>query len=89
MIGAHSVGAFSGPLSKELLVVAAGLFIVWAMPNTQQILGRQSEGDVDFPSLMPRLRWQPTALASLAIMLLLCASILMLDSSGTFLYFQF
>ena len=63
--------------------------IIWAMPNTQEILKQVPHDETPRPSLIPWLNWQPTAAWSVGLMLLFCASILMLDSSTSFLYFQF
>jgi alginate O-acetyltransferase complex protein AlgI len=64
-------------------------FICWAMPNTQEILNQLPEGYIRLPSLLPRWSWRMTPAWSAAIMFLFCASILLLDSSTRFLYFQF
>jgi alginate O-acetyltransferase complex protein AlgI len=91
MAGLH--GAHTGSVhsfATKLMVIGACLFLVWAMPNTQQIMGQTDEHDSKpFPSLFPWLRWYPTMSWSLGLTVLLCSSILMLDSSTSFLYFQF
>ena len=63
------------------------LFIVWAMPNTQEILGQQE--DDRSGSLLPNLRWTPSLAWSCGLTALFCLTILMLDASKRFLYFQF
>jgi len=90
MVGLH--GTSSGPLRSfagGAAYVAAALFVVWAMPNTQEILGQITHDTIRLPSLLPRFYWKPTAIWSIVLMILFCASILMLDTTGSFLYFQF
>ncbi len=105
MFGAHGIGpAFNGnPLLQEIprtsvfltkistaaVAIAACLVVVWGMPNTQEILGQLTRDTVRLPSLLSRLIWRPTAAWSLALMVLFCLSLLMLDTSSRFLYFQF
>ena len=69
--------------------LAACSFIVWALPNTQEILGQTPHDHVRYPSLLPRLFWRPTAAWSLSLTSVLCMVLLMLDASTRFLYFQF
>jgi alginate O-acetyltransferase complex protein AlgI len=90
MVGFH--GLSSQPLSSfagGAAYTLTGLFIVWALPNTQEILGQITHDSVRLPSLLPRLNWRPTAIWSIGLMILFCASILMLDTTKSFLYFQF
>jgi alginate O-acetyltransferase complex protein AlgI len=105
MVGAHGTGpSLNGnPLVQEIprtsvfltrtvpaIVASAFCFlIVWGMPNTQEILGRIGRDEVRLPSLLPRLQWRSSALWSLAVTVLFCLSILMLDTTTRFLYFQF
>ncbi len=69
--------------------LSACFFIVWALPNTQEILNQMPKDHVRHPSILPRLLWRPTALWSLGLTAVLCMAILMLDASTRFLYFQF
>ena len=69
--------------------LAACFFIVWALPNTQEILNQMPKDHVRHPSLLPRLYWRPTAVWSIGLTGVLCMAILMLDASTRFLYFQF
>jgi alginate O-acetyltransferase complex protein AlgI len=64
-------------------------FIVWGLPNTQEILGQLPKEAKRFPSVLPHLRWRPNAAWSLGLAGVLCVVILMLDASTRFLYFQF
>jgi D-alanyl-lipoteichoic acid acyltransferase DltB (MBOAT superfamily) len=105
MAGAHGIGPqFNGnsllqeiPRTSVFLTkfttaaaaIAACFVIVWGMPNTQEILGQLTRDTVRLPSLLSRLMWRPSAAWSLALMVLFCLSILMLDTSTRFLYFQF
>lgn len=76
------------PLSTAV-ALAGCFFIVWAMPNTQEILGQELPESTPLPTLLPRLRWRPTAAWSIGLTLLFSASILLLDAGASFLYFQF
>ncbi|HEY4381375.1 MAG TPA: MBOAT family O-acyltransferase [Acidobacteriaceae bacterium] len=84
-----SVSRFMVHESSAIATLAICFFIVWALPNTQEILGQLPRDQVRKPSLLPRLTWRPSALWSFGITLLLCAAILLLDASTRFLYFQF
>ena len=77
---------------KVLLMMAAGYFICWFMPNTQQIMSRFE------PSLHPelvqaqgwvRIFWKPTLGWALALGYLLFVALFRLQAPSTFLYFQF
>jgi alginate O-acetyltransferase complex protein AlgI len=105
MIGAHGIGPslHGNPLLQEIprtslfltrsitAVAACALcfLIVWGTPNTQEILGQLARDEVRLPSLLPRLKWRSTFAWSLAVTVFFCLSILMLDTSTRFLYFQF
>ncbi|WP_263352868.1 MBOAT family O-acyltransferase [Acidicapsa acidisoli] len=105
MVGLHGAGpAYLGsawnheiPSSSPMLRTPAGalitvafcLFAVWALPNTQEILGQVGPETVRLPSLLPKLAWRPTAVWCIALTGLFAFAILMLDASASFLYFQF
>jgi alginate O-acetyltransferase complex protein AlgI len=90
MAGLHHHAADGGiALRMPLLELALVYFIVWAMPNTQDILCQREHGTERLPSILTGFQWQPSFAWSLALTILFCASILMFDSSGSFLYFQF
>jgi alginate O-acetyltransferase complex protein AlgI len=105
MIGMHGTGPSldGNPLLQEIprtsvfltrtgpAIFASALcfLIVWGMPNTQEILGKIARDEVRLPSLLPDLAWGATATWSLAVTVLFCLSILMLDTTTRFLYFQF
>jgi D-alanyl-lipoteichoic acid acyltransferase DltB (MBOAT superfamily) len=82
----------AGPLSRllpsyTLPMVLVGLFIVWFMPNTQEILGQDGysirEGFIRWMS------WKPTLAWSVIVGILFVVALLYVDSAATFLYFQF
>jgi alginate O-acetyltransferase complex protein AlgI len=83
------ISSFLTHARSATLAVLGCFFICWAMPNTQEILNQLPEGYIRLPSLLPRWSWRMTPAWSAAIMFLFCASILLLDSSTRFLYFQF
>ena len=75
--------------STTLAALAFCFFVIWATPNTQEIVGQAGKDHVASPSLLPRFRWRVNALWSLGVTGLFCACILLLDASTRFLYFQF
>jgi alginate O-acetyltransferase complex protein AlgI len=105
MIGMHGIGPSldGNPLMQEIprtsvfltrtgpAIFASALcfLIVWGMPNTQEILGKIARDEVRLPSLLPHLKWRATATWSVVVTILFCLSILMLDTTTRFLYFQF
>jgi alginate O-acetyltransferase complex protein AlgI len=105
MVGAHGIGVpfNQTPFLQEIPRTSASLsnfttavavctmcfLIVWGMPNTQEILGQMGRDTVRLPSLLSRLMWRPTIGWSLALVVLFCLSVLLLDTSTQFLYFQF
>ena len=87
--GIPTTSKFLVHTSTTLLALAICFFIVWALPNTQEILGQLRADETRMPSLMPRLTWKPTAVWSVGLAALFCFVILLLDASTRFLYFQF
>lgn len=87
--------AASGSAIPLLLIakVAAGLAIVWALPNTQQILTRfrpSLEKDAWNDESVPApMRWAPTTAWSLGIASLMFVCLVHLGDASTFLYYQF
>ena len=76
-------------LSGCALSLTACFFIIWALPNTQEILNQLPADHPRYPSLINRLTWRANAAWSLSITAVLSLCILMLDASTRFLYFQF
>lgn len=78
------------PIQDLVFRILVCFVLVWSMPNSQQILGNFSP--TLEPSVQARwslLRWQPNYLWAISIGLLLWTSIMSLNQSTTFLYFQF
>ncbi|ADW67556.1 MBOAT family O-acyltransferase [Granulicella tundricola] len=84
-----SISKFLRSLPSALLALGVCFFIVWGMPNTQEILGQLGPDQKRKPSLLPRLSWKPTTSWSLGLAMIFCIAILLLDASTRFLYFQF
>jgi D-alanyl-lipoteichoic acid acyltransferase DltB (MBOAT superfamily) len=100
MFGRNGVGHVD-----ELLVgwLAFALFpVVWYFPNTQQILGQETEvGGIatspgtpnvnpsPAPSLFPGFHWRPSLAWGVLMAMLFFAVLVNLDSTTSFLYFQF
>jgi D-alanyl-lipoteichoic acid acyltransferase DltB (MBOAT superfamily) len=105
MIGMHGMNPSLGasPLLQEIprtsvfltrtgsatFAIALCFLIVWSMPNTQEIFGNLARDEIRLPSLFPSLNWRPTVIWSLAVTVIFCLSLLMLDTTTRFLYFQF
>ena len=65
-------------------------FIVWALPNTQQIMAKFLPTSQPIRERVPRwLSWQPSASWALGIGILLAVSLMSLQQTKVFLYFQF
>ena len=82
---APSIGAF--------LPIVLGLFVVWFLPNTQQMLARfhpaveLSPSDRREPTL--QILWQPTLAWGVGLGLVFFAVLVKMENPSTFLYFQF
>ena len=78
----------TSPLPTAAFLVICFL-IVWTMPNTQEILGQVPDSETRTAPLLGLISWRPSlAWATCTGLVLLCA-LVVLDSSSTFLYFQF
>lgn len=100
MFGRNRAGRFDEVLTG---VLAFALFpVVWFLPNTQQILGQEtgpggiasSPGTPNVnpapaPTMLPGLRWRPNLGWAVVMAVLFFAVLANLDSTTSFLYFQF
>jgi len=98
MTGHHGFGHL-GSFAEGALAFA--LFpVVWFLPNTQQILGQETtRGETAIlpgaiatqpaPTLLSHLRWTPSIPWAIALAVLFFAELANLDSTSSFLYFQF
>ena len=81
------------PLTGSFTPIFAAFFIVWALPNTQQILARFKPAIELAPSDhdVGRLHWvwRPTPVWGLALGALFLAVLVKMENPTTFLYFQF
>ncbi len=77
----------------NMMHLLVGFFIVWALPNTQQILANFKPALELAPSdLRPSLlslSWKPTVAWSLTIGAVLLFTLIKMQNPSTFLYFQF
>lgn len=73
--------------------IAVGMFIVWALPNTQQILTRfrpsLQKTAWDQPDVPKLLLWSPSAGWAVAIGVVFFLVLVEIQQPSTFLYFQF
>lgn len=76
--------------ARDITLIAAMLTIVWALPNTFQIFGKQrpalAPADLGSPS---RFTWAPTRSMAICCALLMFFSLISLSKHSPFLYFQF
>ncbi|MGI4830421.1 MAG: MBOAT family O-acyltransferase [Janthinobacterium lividum] len=84
----------SSLLSMNTLVgLVGGFFIVWALPNTQQILSRFKPSlhlaPSDLTPSVVRFKWQPTPAWSMMLGFVLLLALVKMQNPSTFLYFQF
>ena len=95
MIAAPSDGASAlyRPSVSRFLSLVAGYFIVWALPNTQQILSRFKPSlelfRADLEPTAVQLHWRPTAVWGLGLGFLFFYVVVRMQNPTTFLYFQF
>ena len=95
----HGIGSWRLPNEStaaalaDILTVFAGLFIVWFLPNTQQILRRFKPAldltqwdEAPTPTLF---LWKPSLPWALGLCALFFLSLVYLQQPSTFLYFQF
>ena len=93
--GFLSIATWSRPDLRTALELTAALIVIWALPNTQQILGRYARRDTTtdlaITGSKPTIlwNWQPSMLwaACFSVVLLLC--LLLMQNPSRFLYFQF
>jgi len=71
------------------LNMAAMFFIVWALPNTQEIMGQVEEQQRTRSFGGKLLRWSPNFAWCAALLMLTTVTLTMLYGSTSFLYFQF
>jgi D-alanyl-lipoteichoic acid acyltransferase DltB (MBOAT superfamily) len=95
LLGLHraSDAAAFHPGSSALFMVAAGLLIVWCLPNTQQILANfkpaiEVTGADRKPALISYV-WRPNAAWALTLGVILFVAVIRMQDPSSFLYFQF
>jgi alginate O-acetyltransferase complex protein AlgI len=92
MFGANGLGSFGGAnFSRgELLVLLLSYFIIWGLPNTQQILMQYAPVLEKVTAGRPaRLQWNPTAAWAAGLGVLAACAVLATGGTSEFLYFQF
>ncbi len=103
MAGRHGIGSTSSLLDGALAF--ALFPVVWFFPNSQQILGQEPTPDQPQPGhhtptsepddpaaptpLLARLRWSPSLTWAVLMAVVFFAVLANLDSTTSFLYFQF
>jgi hypothetical protein len=91
LLQSHHILAVSGLDSvPPPASLALRFFIVWALPNSQTIMAKFSPSLTAVKPAAPRwLLWQPTLRWALGLGLLLALSLMSLQQTKVFLYFQF
>jgi alginate O-acetyltransferase complex protein AlgI len=87
MAGLHGNSWMGSHFKGEIAYMVLGLAVVWFAPNTQEILG-QAGARIQSGKWV-WLSWKPTWQWSLAVGVLFFVSILCIQNTSTFLYFQF
>ncbi len=81
------------PSVRRLASLVVGYFIVWALPNTQQILAQFKPSlelfRADREPTMVHVAWRPTAAWGLGLALVFFYIVIKMQNPTTFLYFQF
>ena len=86
MFGRRGLGSFNADAAVFLTLA---LFpVIWYAPNTQEILGQQSE-DPTVPSILQRLQWRRTIPWAALTSVIFFAALVLMDQHSSFLYFQF
>ena len=70
-----------GWIPFALLLVS--FFVVWALPNTHEVLHGRRDGT------FPRLAWRPTAAWATGLAVMAFLTLILVSRKATFLYFQF
>jgi alginate O-acetyltransferase complex protein AlgI len=97
----RSLAGMHAPSSAPLLTIALrnsfyipiGFFIVWAMPNAQQILARYKPAlrlapSDELPRRIP-IYWSPSVTWGLVLSVVTMCAVVAMQNPSTFLYFQF
>ncbi len=91
--GALATAAFLIPGKGLWLRVLAGLCVVWAFPNTQQILSRfvppSEQTAADREGSLVSFKWLPTPAWGALLGVLLLTTLAKMQDPTSFLYFQF
>ncbi len=64
-------------------------FVVWGLPNTQEILNQLEKGARRHSSLLPHFYWKPNLAWAAGLCVLFVASLMLISEGSSFLYFQF
>lgn len=78
----------TGGDSTTLFWYIIGLVIIWALPNTQEWLGKYSTA-VDSEQVDLMLQWNPTKGYAIIVGLIFAVSVVYFKKNSQFLYFQF
>jgi alginate O-acetyltransferase complex protein AlgI len=90
LLGLHGIGLSSGlGLKRVALRLAVPAFIVFACPNTLQILSRYEPALGWKPSPRDRIFWGPSLAWAAVVLTILAIGILNLGGRSEFLYWQF
>lgn len=74
---------------RALYAIAAGLLIVWLLPNVQEFVSRHWKNSTDRNQYSTRIAWQPTVLAGLCLGAIFALVVMSFGRVSEFLYFQF
>src|SRR5262249_13111898 len=84
----HTVALLTSPPALMLMLTAC-YFVVWGLPNTQEVFGESSPDARWYVPLLPRFKWRPSVAWALCLSGAFFAVLMFLVASNSFLYFQF
>jgi D-alanyl-lipoteichoic acid acyltransferase DltB (MBOAT superfamily) len=90
LVGFHATGLGQLPPLRDIVWFAALYLIIFAFPNTQQLMGRYEPAlGLGRMVAAPRLSWQPSLGWAVALGLGAAMAIVAIGGTSEFLYFQF
>jgi D-alanyl-lipoteichoic acid acyltransferase DltB (MBOAT superfamily) len=89
MIGLHGKGALIAAEQHAKVCLVLTFFIVWLLPNTQEILGEEQKEDSTNWSLVRVARWRPNLVWWVVTFSAFLFALSSSSAESTFLYFQF
>jgi len=84
-----SLPSMTIPTNNPWPFIVAVFVVIWALPNTQEILGQTETNESAGSLILSKLRWKPGLIWCGGMIVLIVASLALMFASTSFLYFQF